>query len=78
LSFIVAFALMGLGLIYLKKWAVIAFSALTLYAAFWAIRSALEPAAHPGDATWLGYVYGLLLILPAILTVKYWRTLVWR
>jgi hypothetical protein len=74
--FAAAIASVGLGLIYLKKWAAILLSVLLLYPAFWSIRFALEPAPRPGDENWLGYIYGVLLILPAILTVKCWRTLV--
>jgi hypothetical protein len=75
---IVALAVMGLGLIYLRKWAALLFSVLTAYAAFWAFKDTLRPSHVPGEWTWLGYIFGLLLIAPAILTAMNWRMLVWR
>ena len=74
----VAFTVIGLGLIGLRKWAALVFSALTVFIAFWAFKDALRPNQSPEDWPWVGYVIGLLLIAPAILTATNWRVLVWR
>jgi hypothetical protein len=37
---IVALAVIWLGLMYLRKWAALVFSALTVYVAFWAFKDA--------------------------------------
>ena len=50
----------------------------TLYLAFWAVKDALHPTPIPGDWNWLGFIYAALLIVPSILTLKYWRVLTWR
>ena len=74
----VAITLLGLGLIYRRKWAALVLSLLTLYWAFLAFEEALRPGFIPGEWTWLDYVFGILLIIPAMMTAKYWRVLVWR
>lgn len=74
----VAFALLGLGLIFLRKWAALVLSLLTLCLAFLAFEDALRPSSIPGEWTWVGYVFGILLIFPTIMTARYWRVLVWR
>ena len=69
----------GIGLVRPRKWAALALSTSLLYPAFWLLHGAIKPSnPQPGDANWLGYIYASLLLLPAILTVKYWNTLIWR
>ncbi len=70
------FAALGMGLLHLRKWAALGLSILALYPAFWSFWSAAHPT--PPNADWLGYVFGFLLIVPSVLTVKYWNSLVWR
>jgi hypothetical protein len=74
----VVFAVTGLGLFGLRKWAALLFSMATLYVAFWAVKDALHPTPIPSDWNWLGFLYAALLIVPPILTLKYWRMLTWR
>jgi hypothetical protein len=74
----VAFTLLGLGLIYRRKWAALVLSLLTLYWAFLAFEQALRPSSIPGEWTWVGYCFGILLFIPTIMTARYWRVLVWR
>jgi hypothetical protein len=68
--------ILGIGVLHLRKWAAIAVSLLLLYPAFWCVYEALHPS--PGQADWLGFVFAILLIGPAILTAFCWRTLKWR
>jgi hypothetical protein len=76
---VLVFAVIGMGLLLLRKWAALAASILALYPAYWCFLAAIHPVdAKAGDANWLGFVFGTLLIAPLILTAKGWRTLVWR
>jgi len=75
LAVIVALGVGGLGLFYLRKWAALLFSGMTLCVATWEIKSALVPI--PGNASWLGFIFAVPFVIPAILTVMFWRTLVW-
>ncbi len=74
--FVGILAAAGLGLFYLRKWAAIALSALTLYLAYWPLKDAFHPI--PGYANWLGFPFAALLAVPSILTATYWRDLIWR
>jgi hypothetical protein len=65
----------GVGLLYLRKWAAMIFSALALCVATLEIRCALHPT--PGDANWLGLIFGALFAIPSVLTVFNWGTLPW-
>jgi hypothetical protein len=76
LAFVAPAAAVGIGLLYLRKWAALGLSLLALYPAFWCFWDAIHPT--PGNANWLGFVFALLLIIPSILTAKYWHVLVWR
>jgi hypothetical protein len=69
-------AVLGIGVLHLRKWAAIALSLLLLYPAFWCVYSAVHPST--GGADWLGFLFAILLIGPAILTAFGWRTLTWR
>ena len=70
------FTLVGLGLFGLRKWAALAFSVMTLYMAFWALKDTL----HSVPWLWngIGYWFAVLLITPTVFTVKFWEILVWR
>ena len=76
LALVVPIAVVGVGLLYLRKWAAFGLSLLALYLAYWCFWAGLHP--KPGNADWLGFIYGLLLVAPSILTAKYWNLLVWR
>lgn len=68
----------GVGLLKLRKWAALTLSILALYSAFWSAWAAIHPVdPKPGDASWLGYLYAVLLITPSIMTAKCWRILIW-
>jgi len=76
---VLVFAVIGMGLLLLRKWAALAASIMALYLAYWSFVAAIHPVdVKPGDAPEVGFVFGTLLIAPLILTVKGWRTLVWR
>lgn len=70
-----ALLLLG-GIVYLRKWAALAASVMALYVATSEIRAALHPI--PGCASWLGFLFAILLIVPSVLTGVYWRTLLWH
>jgi hypothetical protein len=74
------FTVVGVGLLYLRKWAAIAFSILTTACALVVTRQAVQGMIHPapGRADWLGFLFALILSVPAFITFKGWRSLVWR
>jgi hypothetical protein len=76
----VVFVVVGVGLLYLRKWAAVAFSIMTAGYGFVAIRQAVAGITHPvpGRADWLGFVFGIIALLPSFLTIKGWDILVWR
>ena len=76
MAFVGTLGVAGVGLLYLRKWAALMVSALALYLASWAVKDALHPI--PGYANWVGFLFAVLLAIPAILTGVYWGTLVWR
>jgi hypothetical protein len=75
-ALVITLIVAGIGLFYLRKWAALAVSLMALYVATWQVEGALNPI--PGYANWLGFLFAVLLAIPAILTAMYWRTLVWR
>ncbi len=78
-SVVLLHAVIGIGLLLLRKWAALALSILALYAAWWSLLAAIHPVnSGSGDWNWVGYVWAALLVIPLILTVKYWNSLVWR
>jgi hypothetical protein len=76
IAYFVPVAVLGVGLLYLRKWAAVGLSILFLYPAFWCISTAVHPI--PGNANWLGFVFAALLICASIVTAVYWRQLTWR
>jgi hypothetical protein len=76
LAYFAPVAVLGVGLLCLRKWAALGLSILLLYPAFWCIWVAVHPI--PGNANWLGFVFALLLICPSILTAVQWHQLTWR
>jgi hypothetical protein len=66
-------AVLGIGLLYVRRWAAVGVSILALFPAFWCVLTALHPI--PGNANWLGFVFALPLVSPAIFTAIYWNTL---
>jgi hypothetical protein len=63
---------LGIGLYRVRKWAALAFSVLTVGLAGWSIRDAIHSV--PWSWNGIGYWFALLLIIPTVLTVKYWRS----
>ena len=79
IAVVVTLAVVGFGLLRLRKWAALLFSILTLCLAVLGVEAAIHPvASRPGDANWLGFVYAALFITPTILTVRCWRILSWH
>ena len=79
LIFVTPLAVIGIGLLRLRKWAALLLSILGLYASFWFILAAVRPVdIRPGDATWVGFLFAALFVTPSILTTKYWHILIWR
>lgn len=65
----------GLGLIFLRKWAAVYFSVpLFCYGIFIVLKSIPE---IPFPYNLLGMAYGASLMLPLIVTILIWRRLVW-
>ncbi len=75
-ALVAALVVAGVGLFYLRKWAALLISLIALYGSTWEVKDALHPV--PGYANWLGFLFAVLLAVPSILTVVYWRTLTWR
>jgi hypothetical protein len=64
--------LLGIGLYRVRKWAALAFSMLTVGLAGWSIRDAIHSV--PWSWNGIGYWFALVLIVPTILTVRFWPT----
>lgn len=77
---IAALALIGAGLLRLKRWAAVALSLFLIYPAYWCLWAAIHPMqATGGDSSyWIGYVFALLLLCPACMTMFYWRSSIWK
>lgn len=70
-----AVIVVGLGLIFLRKWAALYFS-VPLFC--YGILIALEAIREiPFPFNFLGMAYGVSLMLPLFVTVRIWRQLVW-
>jgi len=65
----------GVGLIFLRKWAAIYFSVPLFCYGFWLALSSIEPIRFPWN---LFYVCeGISLMLPLIITIRVWSQLSW-
>ena len=71
---------MGLGLLFLRKWAALAFASATLCWSYEALSEGVSGIFHhtPGEWYWTGFISAIMLFSPTILTIKYWGTLTWR
>jgi len=74
-SFLAVF-IVGLGLVGLRKWAAIYFSAPLLWIGISFFCSSIEQIPFPENL--LGMLYGVSLMLPAVVTVRLWPHLSWR
>jgi|ERR1043165_2677177 hypothetical protein len=68
--------IVGLGLIGLRKWAAIYFSAPLLVIGLWIFWTSVEAVPFPGNLVYM--LYGVSLMLPAVVTVRLWPYLSWR
>ena len=67
----------GVGLLYLRKWAAIYFSFLLLAVSIWLILgSTISGFLFPWSL--FNIALGLMLIFPTIVTIKLWSELRWR
>jgi len=71
-----AVLIVGLGLVGLRKWAAIYFSAPLFMLGVWIALSAIEQVSFPWNLFWIGE--GISLMLPALVTVWLWPQLSWR
>jgi len=71
--------IIGLGLIYLRKWAAAYFSLFLFYFGVWFAWSAIKGIADmpfPFNLIWL--CEGISLMLPLAFTIHFWPQLSWR
>jgi len=68
--FAIGVLVIGVSLLKLKRWAAVAASLCLVYPAY--------VSAWGAYSFWLGYVLALLLLLPACMTVLYWRSAIWK
>src|ERR1700752_5189916 len=71
-----AILIVGLGLIGLRKWAAIYFSAPLLWIGLSFFWSSIEQVPFPGNLICM--LYSVSLMLPAVVTVRLWPYLSWR
>ena len=71
-----AIFIVGLGLIGLRKWAAIYFSAPLLWMGLSIFWTSIEAFPFPGNLVHM--VYSVSLMLPAVVTVRLWPHLSWR
>ena len=64
---------LGLGVYRAHRWAAVSFSILTLYLAALAVRNAIHSVPWSWDG--IGYWFALVLIMPTVVTVKFWSSL---
>ena len=71
-AILVLLTLCGIGLLYLRKWAAVFASAFFTY---YAARFLYEVYPLQGGRTWLASLITLVLIIPPLATIKFWRAL---
>jgi hypothetical protein len=76
---LVGIVIVGVGLLLLRGWAAVILSLAGIYGAFLCIRQAVNGINHPvpGQWDWVGFIFALLSLVPAVLTACSWKTLVW-
>ena len=74
--FYVSATVIGIGLLYLRKWAAVFFSLSLLLVAISIIFGSIWEVPFPLNL--INIFFGSLLLLPAIVTVYSWSLLTWR
>lgn len=70
---VLTLAVLGIGLVVLRKWAAVGVSLLALYPAL--ICAFARPRSISAHANWIGYFLALLFGIPSLLTILCWRAL---
>ena len=65
----------GIGLLFLRKWAAIYFSLATSAHGSWLILSSIEEVPFPWNLLFI--CLGISLLLPALVTLRVWSQLSW-
>lgn len=71
----VAVAVVGFGLLHLRRWAAIYFSVPLFCYGVWIAWSAIEQVTFPWNLLYM--LQGISFMLPAIVTVRLWPYLTW-
>ena len=66
----------GIGLLFLRKWAAILFSLPLLAIAVWTIVGSILDVAFPYMI--INFLFALMLMIPAAITVNHWSELKWK
>jgi hypothetical protein len=74
--FVVIGLIIGIGLLFLRKWAALCFSSGSLALAIWMVVGSILYWPFPAMLIILGI--GLSFIFPAVLTLRCWSHLIWR
>jgi hypothetical protein len=70
-------AVIGVGLLYQRRWAALIFSLATLWGSIGVVRQVIHHV-DPQGSVWADLFFAALLASPSVCTVKYWHNLVWR
>jgi len=71
----VAVTIVGIGLLFLRKWAAIYFSLPLFVLGGWLAWSSIERVCFPFNLLWM--CEGITLMLPLIVTIRIWPQLSW-
>jgi hypothetical protein len=71
-----AVVVVGVGLLFLRKWAALYFSVPLFGFGSWIALSTITMDPFPSNL--LVMVYSVSLMLPLVITIRVWRQLVWR
>jgi hypothetical protein len=74
--FIYPSVLIGIGLLFLRKWAAILLSLPLLATSVWLIVGSI--LAVPFPYMIINFLFALMLLIPAAATVNYWTELKWK
>jgi hypothetical protein len=69
-------AIVGVGLLFLQRWAAMIVSFAGIYVAFLYVKEGLAHSV-PGQWNWVAFIFAALFIVPAVLTAYSWNNLVW-